>query len=191
MLERLDLGITVKNDFISPVVSYQLQDHSALEFTLPYNFKLTPGTWVEEPGLQSFYGAIKYVNPWTIGTQTLDIYPMLIALNSNAYGPNGLSDPLALGLGIGKSFRSRGWSIRPELELHSFANGSYRQQGHLLNTITQPGHPSESRSSIESSIQKQKAARKTPAAFLFTSPTNAQAFQPSSLQALPPKPKTT
>jgi len=117
VLERLNVGITVKNDFISPVVSYQFQDHSALEFTLPYNFKLTSGMWVDEPGLQSFYGAIKYVNPWTIGTQTLDIYPMLIALNSNAYGPNGLSDPLALGLGIGKSFRSRGWSIRPELEL--------------------------------------------------------------------------
>ena len=117
VLERLNVGITVKNDFISPVVSYQFQDHSALEFTLPFNFKLSHGTWVEEPGLQSFYGAIKYVNPWTIGTQTLDIYPMLIALNSNAYGPNGLSDPLALGLGIGKSFRSRGWSIRPELEL--------------------------------------------------------------------------
>ena len=116
-LKRLDVGITVKNDFISPVVSYQLQDHSTLEFTLPYNFKLTPGTWVDEPGLQSFYGAIKYVNLWTIGTQTLDIYPMLIALNSKAYGPNGLSDPLALGLGIGKSFRSRGWSIRPEIEL--------------------------------------------------------------------------
>jgi len=117
VLERLNVGITVKNDFISPVVSYQFQDHSALEFTLPYNFKLTSGMWVDEPGLQSFYGAIKYVNPWTIGTQTLHIYPMLIALNSNTYGPNGLSDPLALGLGIGKSFRSRGWSIRPELEL--------------------------------------------------------------------------
>ena len=95
VLERLNVGITVKNDFISPVVSYQLQDHSTLEFTLPYNFKLTPGTWVDEPGLLSFYRSIKYVNPWTIGTQTLDIYPMLIALNSNAYGPNGLSDPLA------------------------------------------------------------------------------------------------
>jgi len=117
VLERLNLGITVKNDFISPVVSYQFQDHSALEFTLPYNFKLTPGTWVNESGLQSFYGAIKYVNPCTIGTQTLDIYPMLIALNSNAYGPNGLSDPLALGFGFGKSFTSHGWSIRPELEL--------------------------------------------------------------------------
>ena len=117
VLERLDLGITVKNDFISPVVSYQLQDQSALEITLPFNHKLTPGRWVEEPGLHSFYGAIKYVNPWTIGTQTLDVYPMLIALNSHAYGPKGLSDPLALGLGIGKSFRSRGWSIRPELEL--------------------------------------------------------------------------
>ena len=117
VLERLNVGITVKNDFISPMVSYQFQDKSSLEFILPYNLKLTPGTWVNEPGLQSFYGAIKYVNPWTIGTQTLDIYPMLIALNSNAYGPNGLSDPLALGLGIGKSFRSRGWSIRPELEL--------------------------------------------------------------------------
>ena len=117
VLERLNVGITVKNDFISPVVSYQLQNHSSLEFTLPYNLKLTAGTWVEEPGLQSFYGAIKYVNSWTIGTQTLDIYPMLIALNSDTYSPNGLSDPLALGLGIGKSFRSRGWSIRPELEL--------------------------------------------------------------------------
>ena len=79
VLERLNVGITVKNDFISPVVSYQFQDHTALEFTLPYNFKLTSGMWVDEPGLQSFYGAIKYVNPWTIGTQTLDIYPMLIA----------------------------------------------------------------------------------------------------------------
>jgi hypothetical protein len=117
VLERLDLGITVKNDFISSVVSYQLQDKAALEITLPINYKLTPGTWVDAPGLHSFYGAIKYVNPWTIGAQTLDIYPMLIALNSNAYGPNGLSDPLALGLGIGKSFPSRRWSIRPELEL--------------------------------------------------------------------------
>jgi hypothetical protein len=117
VLERLDLGITVKNDFISPVVSYQLRENAALEFTLPFNYKLTPGRWVDAPGLHSFYGAIKYVNPWTIGAQTLDIYPMLIALNSNAYGPNGLSDPLALGLGIGKSFRSRGWTIRPELEL--------------------------------------------------------------------------
>ena len=116
-LKRLDVGITVKNDFFSPMVSYQFQDKSSLEFILPYNFKLTPGTWVDEPGLHSFYGAIKYVNPWSIGAQTLDIYPMLIALNSNVYGPNGLSDPLALGLGIGKSFRSRGWSIRPELEL--------------------------------------------------------------------------
>ena len=117
VLKRFDVGITVKNDFISPVVSYQLQDKAALEITLPINYKLTSGTWVDAPGLHSFYGAIKYVNPWTIGAQTLDIYPMLIALNSNAYGPNGLSDPLALGLGIGKSFRSRRCSIRPELDL--------------------------------------------------------------------------
>ena len=117
VLERLDLGITVKNDFISPLVSYQLQDKAALEFTLPYNFKLTPGTWLNEPGLHSFFGAIKYVNPWTIGTNTFDIYPMLIVLNSEEYGSNGLSDPFALGFGFGKSFTSHGWSIRPELEL--------------------------------------------------------------------------
>ena len=43
-LKRLDMGITVKNDMISPMVSYQIQDKSSLEFTLPYNFKLTPGT---------------------------------------------------------------------------------------------------------------------------------------------------
>ena len=115
VLERLDLGITVKNDFISPVVSYQLRENAALEFTLPFNYKLTPGTWVDTPGLHSFYGAIKYVNPWTIGAQTLDIYPMLIVLNSDTY--NGLSDPLALGLGFGKSFHAHGWSMRPELEL--------------------------------------------------------------------------
>ena len=42
VLERLDLGINAKNDFISPVVSYQLQEKATLEFTLPYNFKLTP-----------------------------------------------------------------------------------------------------------------------------------------------------
>ena len=57
-LKRLDVGITVKNDFFSPMVSYQFQDKSSLEFILPYNLKLTPGTWVNEPGLQSFYGAI-------------------------------------------------------------------------------------------------------------------------------------
>lgn len=113
--KRLDVGITVKNDFISPMVSYQFQDKSSLEFILPYNLKLTPDTWVNEPGLHSFYGAIKYVNPWSIGAQTLDIYPMLMVLNSYTY--NGQSDPLALGLGFGKSFHAHGWSIRPELEL--------------------------------------------------------------------------
>ena len=114
-LKRLNVGITVKNDFISPVVSYLFQDKSSLEFILPYNLKLTNGTWVNEPSLHTFYGAIKYVNPWSIGAQTLDIYPMLMVLNSDAY--NGLSDPLALGLGFGKSFNAHGWSIRPELEL--------------------------------------------------------------------------
>ena len=115
VLERLDLGVNAKNDFISPVVSYQLQENATLEFTLPYNFKLTPGTWVDEPGLHSFYGAIKYVNQWSIGTNTVDIYPLLIVLNSDEY--NAFSDPLALGLGLGKSFSSNGWSLRPELEL--------------------------------------------------------------------------
>lgn len=100
MLERLDLGVNAKNDFISPVVSYQLQEKATLEFTLPYNFKLTSGTWVDEPGLHSFYGAIKYVNQWSIGTNTVDIYPLLIVLNSDDY--NALFDPLALGLDLGK-----------------------------------------------------------------------------------------
>lgn len=117
ILKRIDFGVVVKNDFISPVLSVNVRKKADLECTLPINYKVTPGYWVGQSGLHSFYGSVKYVNHATIGRMAFDFYPLVVFFNREYTLSSGISDQHSFGLGLGKTITAKGWSIRPEFEL--------------------------------------------------------------------------
>lgn len=128
VLKRIDFGVVVKNDFISPVLAINVRKKADLEFTLPINYKATPGYWVGQSGVHFFFGSVKYVNHTSIGRMAFDIYPLVVVFNREFIPSSGISDQHSFGLGLGKTITAKGWSIRPECEfslvLESFAPSS-------------------------------------------------------------------
>tara|TARA_B110000977_G_C10824433_1_gene395528 strand:- start:70 stop:609 length:540 start_codon:yes stop_codon:yes gene_type:complete len=122
VLDRIDAGLTVKNDCLSLMMSYELKENAHFELTLPLNLTWAPGADLSEPGLYAYYGAVKYVSTRTIKGVSFESYPILIVFNSDQDGWSGPSTPVSLGLGLGKTYQTKGWSVRPELEFSVYRN---------------------------------------------------------------------
>jgi hypothetical protein len=116
-LRRFAWGVTAKNVYVSPMISYQVHERSHFEFTLPINAKWAPDGDLNNPGISSHYGALKLVRTLSVRGGSFDVYPMFLGFRQeNVWGA---ASPFSWGLGVGKTWNVRGWSVRPELELSS------------------------------------------------------------------------
>ena len=126
-LKRLDVGITVKNVWLSPTLTYEASPTTSLELTLPLNSTLFLDDALGGLGIYSFYSELKYVR--TLPRRAnLQIFPLLILFHGDTRSFSTPSTLLSPGFGIGKTFHLGSLSIRPEFEL-SLTRNLYSTSG--------------------------------------------------------------